>query len=252
MNLKSLQATAGGDWTSSYEFWVNRGLQKALGELVNGPGLSRKLSQLPCTHKHPDLQVNWKQLHSLQAVNEVRGIPWLRQKKHVQPSCSPGVYWLLIKMINWEPIGSLAPNFLSYLFWNFFSCHSTRIWGSNSSPPATLYFWEIRSIPWLCWWGVGSICCLRSRWGLWHRTVLCWGRSWGPPLASDGEIWWLPGCTETYHCEERTKSHQCTHLNVPTFTSTELYTHISKCSLRYRQNTQYSSRSESRPRVSAI
>lgn len=41
-------------------------------------------------------------------------------KKHVQPSCSPGVYWLLIKMINWKPIGSLAPNFLSYLFWNFF------------------------------------------------------------------------------------------------------------------------------------
>lgn len=41
-------------------------------------------------------------------------------KKHVQPSCSPGVYWLLIKKMNWEPIGSLVPNFLSCLFWNFF------------------------------------------------------------------------------------------------------------------------------------
>lgn len=41
-------------------------------------------------------------------------------------------------MINWEPIGSLAPNFLSYLFWNFFSCHSTRIWVIPAlRPPCT-------------------------------------------------------------------------------------------------------------------
>lgn len=119
---------------------------------------------------------------------------------------------------------------------SFFPCYSTRPWGSHSIHWIPLYFiWEIWPLPWLCWWGVGSICCLRSHWVLWHRTVPCWGRSWGPPPASDGEIWWLPGCTETCHCERKQTVVRSTHLDISAFltnfTSIAFHININQCLL---------------------
>lgn len=120
---------------------------RRLCKACNGPGRGRKYSQPPCTRKHILIYRSTEN-------NHIAYQAWVRSedsldtvKRHVQPSCSAGVYQLLIKMINWEPIGSLAPNGLSYLFWIFFPCHSTRMWGSDSTRPVTPYFYFEKCSP---------------------------------------------------------------------------------------------------------
>lgn len=50
-----------------------------------------------------------QQVGSTQAVNEAGEIPWTHSESMPQPRPSLRAYWLPIKMINREPISSLAP-----------------------------------------------------------------------------------------------------------------------------------------------
>ena len=42
-------------------------------------------------------------------MNEAGDIPWIQSESMFPPCLFPGIYWLLIKMINCKPISSCAP-----------------------------------------------------------------------------------------------------------------------------------------------
>lgn len=161
-------------------------------------------------------------------------------------------------MINWEPIGSLAPNGLSYLFWNFFPCHSTRMWGSDSTRPVTPYFYFEKCSPYPDFAdGVSEafvVSGLTECYGI-ELSFVEVGHGALPLLLTErfGGFQGVLKCS-TAKKEERAAS-SLDHSYPPTppppprsFMSTVFYMNTNKCWL-YRENTEYSSRNECRPRV---
>lgn len=198
-------------------------------------------------HTYPDLQIGWKELHSLQAWKRPAGFLGT-VKKHVQPSCSPGVYWLLIKMINYEQWVLLHQT-----FWNF-PCYSTGMWGGNSTPSTILDFYFEKCVPYPDFAdGVSEafvVSSLTECYGI-ELSFVEVGHGALPLLLTER----FGGFQGVLKCTVKRKHRAVSSLDIPpfpsSFMSTVFYVNINKYWLFYRQNTEYSKSNEPKWKVGA-